>query len=125
MRTPRTPLFTTTIKDCEIQTFRSGGKGGQNQNKVESGVRIIHHPSGARGESREERSQLLNKRNAFRRMGESKEFKSWARNMALKLQGKKSLDDIVDEQMAPHNILIETQDGEGNWKNVVGKLEDE
>lgn len=35
-------LFSVTIKDCEVQTFRSGGKGGQNVNKVESGVRIIH-----------------------------------------------------------------------------------
>jgi protein subunit release factor B len=115
----RTPLFTTTIKDCEIQTFRSGGKGGQNQNKVESGVRIIHHPSGARGESREERSQLLNKRNAFRRMGESKEFKSWARNVALKMKGKKTLDDIVDEQMASRNLVVETMNEEGRWVQIT------
>ena len=120
----RKPLFSTTIKDCEIQTFRSGGKGGQNQNKVESGVRIIHRPSGAIGESREERSQLQNKRNAFRRMGESKQFKSWAMNTALKMRGKKSLDDLVDEQMAPRNLRVETQDSEGHWVQVVGNLDE-
>lgn len=119
MKQERKPLFTTTIKDCEIQTFRSGGKGGQNQNKVESGVRIIHHPSGARGESREERSQLQNKRNAFRRMGESRQFKSWARNMALKMKGQKTIEDRVNEQMAPENIRIETQ-VEGKWKQAKG-----
>lgn len=115
----RKPLFTTSIKDCEIQTFRSGGKGGQNQNKVESGVRIIHHPSGARGESREHRDQLHNKRAAFKRMGESRQFKSWARNMALKMRGQKTLDDRVDELMSEENLLIETQ-VEGKWTPVKG-----
>lgn len=61
-------VFSVTVKDCEVQTFRSGGKGGQNQNKRDTGVRIIHHPSGARGEARDERSQLQNKRLAFTRM---------------------------------------------------------
>ena len=55
-------LFSITKKDFEIQTFRSGGKGGQHQNKTDSGVRIIHRDSGARAESREERSQARNKR---------------------------------------------------------------
>lgn len=114
---PRVLLFTTRIKDCEIQTFRSGGKGGQNQNKVESGVRIIHHPSGARGESREFRDQLHNKRAAFTRMGESKEFKSWARNVAIQLRGGKTLEDRVDEQMTPDKILVEVQ-SEGIWKRI-------
>lgn len=50
--------FSVTIKDCTVQTFRSGGKGGQNQNKRDTGVRIIHRPSGAVGESRQHRTQL-------------------------------------------------------------------
>jgi len=44
-------------EDVERQTFRSGGPGGQHQNKTESGVRLIHHPSGVVAESRSERSQ--------------------------------------------------------------------
>lgn len=70
-------MFTITIKDCEQQFFRSGGPGGQNQNKRETGVRIIHRPSGAIGESREERSQEQNRRNAFTRMAKTKEFRAW------------------------------------------------
>lgn len=62
-----------------MQHFRSGGKGGQNQNKRDTGTRVIHHPSGARGESREERSQLQNKRAAFLRMANSPAFQLWLR----------------------------------------------
>ena len=42
------------------RTFRSGGPGGQHQNKTESGVRYIHKPSGIAAESRSERSQHKN-----------------------------------------------------------------
>lgn len=109
----RQKLFSVTIADCEIQTFRAGGKGGQNQNKTESGVRIIHHPSGARGESREERSQLQNKRNAFRRMGQSKEFQLWAKAQAARLRGETPIEDIVEQAMRPQNLLVEVQTADG------------
>lgn len=70
-------MLSVTIHDCEVQTFRAGGKGGQNQNKRDTGVRVIHHPSGARAESREERSQLQNKKTAFVRMTQSDKFRRW------------------------------------------------
>ena len=69
--------FSITAKDLRVDTFRSGGKGGQHQNKTNSGVRITHDASGAVGESREHREQLQNKKAAFTRMTETKEFKSW------------------------------------------------
>lgn len=103
--------FRVTIKDCTVQTFRSGGKGGQNQNKRDTGVRVIHRASRAKGESREERTQLLNKRRAFRRMGESKEFQNWARLMVLKLP---SAEKIVEEQMKDDQLLIEVF-MDGKW----------
>jgi peptide chain release factor 2 len=46
--------------DVERQTFRSGGPGGQHQNKTESGVRLIHKPTGVVAECRNERSQHKN-----------------------------------------------------------------
>lgn len=104
MPSQREHVLRVTIKDCEVQTFRSGGKGGQNQNKRDSGVRIIHRPSGAIGESREERSQLQNKRKAFRKMAESIKFNIWVQQMHSQIR---PIDEIVDEMMADENIEIE------------------
>lgn len=69
--------FSVSLQDCRVDTFRSGGKGGQNQNKRSTGVRVVHKPSGAVGESREFRTQLENKRAAFGRMARHPRMSFW------------------------------------------------
>ncbi|MDR1697993.1 MAG: peptide chain release factor 2 [Erysipelotrichaceae bacterium] len=79
-------------KDLKIDTYRSGGAGGQNVNKVESAVRITHLPTGLVSACQTERSQLLNKEQALRMLK--------AKLYHLETQKKQdSLNSIIGEKL--------------------------
>lgn len=66
----REKLASYTKKDFRVDTMCAGGPGGQHQNKTQTAVRITHIETGLSAESREFKSQLQNKKSAFRKLGE-------------------------------------------------------
>jgi len=62
------PSDTALLAECEVQTFRAGGPGGQHQNVTDSAVRLRHRPTGLTVTCRAQRSQYLNKMDALRRL---------------------------------------------------------
>lgn len=56
------------LQDTKIQFFHCGGNGGQNVNKVETGVRLIHEKSGTTVTASEERTQMANRRIAEKKL---------------------------------------------------------
>ena len=57
-------------RDCDIDFFIASGPGGQHRNKVETGVRLVHRPTGTMVTATERRSQNANREVAFERMAE-------------------------------------------------------
>jgi len=108
-------LFSITRKDFRIDTFRSGGKGGQKQNKTSSGVRVTHIPSGAIGESRNHRSQHQNRKEALRRLTETRKFKAWLKLEVARVTGElNEIERKVEDAMQTRNLRVERRK-EGKW----------
>lgn len=113
--TDKKPWLTVTAADCKWDYFRSGGPGGQNQNKRSTGVRVTHEPSGAIGESREHRTQLQNRKSAWRKMVDDPKFRLW-----IRMQGgrKAKIAAEVDRLMQECYIKTEVHDDKGLWHEV-------
>ncbi|MBO4305400.1 MAG: peptide chain release factor 1 [Lentisphaeria bacterium] len=83
-------------EDLEISTFRSSGPGGQNVNRTDSAVRIVHKPSGITVASQQERSQIRN------------------REIALRILKSKLLEIIRRDEAAEHAASKRSQIGTGD-----------
>ena len=117
-------LFSVTKKDLEIQTFTSGGPGGQNQNRCQTGIRIIHKESGAVGEARDTRSQHANKKLAFGRLANSSKFRLWLKLKTYEIISQKTIEERVEEQMNPKFFKTEIKDEKGKWVELEELMED-
>ena len=58
------------LGQCRVETFRSGGAGGQHRDTTDSAVRLVHEPTGIRATAQDERSQHRNKKLALERLRE-------------------------------------------------------
>lgn len=106
------PFLSLTKKDFDIQTFSAGGPGGQHQNTSNTGVRIIHRDSGARGEARDSRSQHQNKQAALHRLVNDPKFTVWL-NRQLWYKGILP-EQLVEKDMHPKNLKVEGKK-DGRW----------
>ena len=118
-------LFSVTANDCEWSYTKGTGSGGQKKNKTSSAVHCMHRPSGAHGYSEASRSQLDNKREAFVKMANSKEFKEWHKMETMRRNGQMAVIDAIVEREIK-KIKIEVHDEQGRWTQVKeSELKDE
>lgn len=107
-------VFSVKAEDCRWDYFKSSGPGGQKKNKTSSSVRVHHDPSGAVGQATESRSQLENRKVAFKRMVNSPAFKIWINR---KLASGPTPEERVEKDMAPENLRVEGR-VDGKWTSL-------
>src|SRR5438132_2529494 len=95
------------LEQCEVDTYRASGPGGQKRNKTSSAVRLRHLPSGLIVIAEESRSQHENRARALRRLRQA---------LYLKVR-----DDIPAERLTPEALM--TRAGYHGARNGAGRLD--
>lgn len=102
-------LFSIKKSDFEIQPYISSGNGGQNRNKRETAIRLIHKESGIMTTCSDEREQHKNLVKAFKNLTNKPEFKKWLKWKISSLSTEYiKIEEQVDKDMDEKNIKVET-----------------
>lgn len=109
-------LFSVTASDCEWSYTKGSGAGGQKRNKTSSAVHCSHRPSGAHGYAEDSRKQVDNKRLAFERMYNTKQFQDWLRLETARRTGELAqIDEEVRQQLRKVKVEVRS---DGKWIEV-------
>ena len=120
MKKKKILLMTITKDSFDFQTFRSGGKGGQHQNKTDSRVRCIHKESEAKSESRKYKEQIKNKKEAFIKCTNTAKFQKWLKIEIVRHMKHETPEEWIERMMDPENLKIEIREND-MWKQVNSK----
>lgn len=111
-------ILRVTAKDFTRKDIRGSGPGGQHRNKTSTGVRLTHRASGAIGEATDNRSQTVNRTEAFKRCIATPAFKAWLRTAIAEASGRPPIAQRVDEAMTAENIITQVLDDNDRWVDV-------
>lgn len=92
------------LAQCEVDTYRASGPGGQKRNKTSSAVRLRHQPSGLRVIAEESRSQHENRARALRRLRQA---------LYLKVREELAPEELSAQALAARPEVAAVRDGEG------------
>ena len=121
MTRKRELLFSVTKKDFDITYFSGTGAGGQHRNKHQNCIRILHRDSGAMVTGQSQRSRIANQKEALNNLIKHPKYRIWWNRKVSEVISGKKVEEIVDEEMSPDNLLIEkkTKEGWEQWTDTM------
>lgn len=113
-------LFSVTKKDFSIDFFSGTGAGGQHRNKHQNCVRIKHLATGIIATGQSSRERKANIKEALFNLAKNPKFRVWSLQRSNEIIDGKTIEQKVDEMLAPENLKIEIQI-DGKWECEDGK----
>ena len=92
------------LKECNVDTFRAGGKGGQHLNKTESAVRLTHIPTGILVTCQDERSQYQNKQKCLIKLREKLEAMNYRAPERIPTKKPRAAKEKILDSKKKHSI---------------------
>lgn len=112
------------LDDVEESFARSSGPGGQNVNKVETLVKLVHRPSGVTVAASEHRSREMNRRTAWVRLAEKFETLREARRLERAAEQSKKRAQANRRSLGLKRRMVETKRRRSESKKLRGKVQD-